>query len=126
MYTIGTVAEKTGYQKAAIRYFARKKGLKKELIDNRLTYIFNDDDYFSFLNYRKGMEMKKEKNNYYDKKLENLIRMLKDAGSNGIERLKLQKMLNITSDSFSKLIVKASYYPIGEDSRIDNKIYWVG
>lgn len=145
MYTTSTVAKKTKSKNAEVRYFARKNKIPKLLIQNREVFIFDKTDYHLFLIYKNQYKQKAENEKQlvfsfyktqrnkkrqgridYNFKLQELIRLLRKAGQDGIERPLLKKMLNVSDTVFNRIMERTAYLPIGEDDRIDNRIYWVG
>lgn len=108
-------------------------------------FIFDKTDYHLFLIYKNQYKQKAENEKQlvfsfyktqrnkkrqgridYNFKLQELIRLLRKAGQDGIERPLLKKMLNVSDTVFNRIMERTAYLPIGEDDRIDNRIYWVG
>lgn len=151
MYTARTVAHNTHTSQAAVRYFARKFHLTKIIIAGKETYVFTEKEYRLYRRYTKGTPHKKEKSKqltfpFFDectapvkeqlltaqqkKKeaalLEKLCTLLKAAGSSGMDKYAIQKVLKIDKDTLQTLLNKHSILPIAEDESVDNNLYWVG
>ena len=151
MYTARTVAQKTHTSQAEVRYFARKFHLAKITIAGKTVFIFDKKEYRLFRRYIKGIQQKKEKSKqltfpFFNEctvpikrspltapqkkkeavRLEKLCTLLKAAGSSGMDKHAIQKVLKIEKQTLQTLLNKNSSLPIAEDESVDNNLYWVG
>lgn len=65
-------------------------------------------------------------NQLTQEKQERLMTLLKNAGKKGISRWKIRSTLDISSEALSRFLARSYWLPIGEDNRLDDRIYWVG
>lgn len=144
MYTTKDIARKTSTKTAAVRYFARTHNVPKVKIKNREVYIFDEVDFNRFCFYIKGHHEKKadkqltfdfynEQNRTCPKrnKKQQVIKsrmctLLKEAGAKGVRRIVLCALLDINDTELERVLSSDPFLPIGEDDRIDDRIYWVG
>ena len=146
MYTINEVAKKTKTKPEAVRYFARKNNLAKIKIKNSEIYVFDKKDfdrYVFFIGQKKENQNEQQlvfdfykmqtpqKKSGTKKELEKalhkrMLELLKQAGNAGIRRSFLVAMLEIMDAELESILASDSVQPIGEDDRIDDRIYWVG
>lgn len=131
-----------------MRYFARKNNLAKIKIKNSEVFVFNKKDFDRYVFF---IGQKKEKQNeqqlvfdFYEKQTpqqqkksgskkelkkalhKRMLELLKRAGTEGIRRSFLAAMLNVTDAELENILAADPMQPIGEDDRLDNRIYWVG
>ncbi|MGP1530015.1 MAG: hypothetical protein ACTTI3_06710 [Treponema sp.] len=59
-------------------------------------------------------------------KQERLIALLRQAGKKGISRWKIRSTFDIPSEALARFLARSYWLPIGEDTRLDDRIYWVG
>ncbi len=55
-----------------------------------------------------------------------LVTLLKQAGKDGMRRIELSETLHISFAKLTNLLNANIILPIGWDSKIDDRIYWVG
>ncbi|MEL3905120.1 MAG: hypothetical protein P1P63_08445 [Treponemataceae bacterium] len=148
IYTTNEVATKTKTKPEAVRYFARKNNLAKIKIKNSAVFIFDKKDFDRYVFF---IGQKKEKKNeqqlvfdFYEKQSPQLQKkngtkkelekalhkrmqeLLKRAGDAGMRRIFLAVMLEVTDAELESILAAEPMQPIGEDDRIDDRIYWVG
>lgn len=151
IYTTNEVATKTKTKPEAVRYFARKNNLAKIKIKNSAVFIFDKKDfdrYVFFIGQKKEKQNeqqlvfdfykmqtpqlqkksgpKKEPKKELEKALhKKMLELLKRAGNAGIRRSFLAAMLEVTDAELENILAAEPMQPIGEDDRIDDRIYWV-
>ncbi len=55
-----------------------------------------------------------------------IVTLLKQAGKNGMRRIEIIETLHISFAELTNILNKNIILPIGWDSKIDDRIYWVG
>ena len=147
MYTTNEVAAKTKTKPAAVRYFARTNNLAKAKIKNTDVYIFDKNDFDRYVFYigKKESEYNEKQYSFDFYETQNkqrrarsntkkvlrktkhaeLLRILQQVGENGIKRAFLATMLKVDDNELEKILAIDPNQPIGEDDRIDDKIYWM-
>lgn len=143
MWTVAEIAKKTKTKPEAVRYFARTYNVAKLKIKNRYVYIFDkkdlacyrfyigekrekeNDKQLVFEFYEQQVERKQHKRNLQSEGQKKMCAILKKAGDLGVNRHVLCVKLGISDLALEKLLSLDPYLPIGEDDRIDDKIYWI-